>query len=242
MGRVLSFGRVDLHQIGRDPLLRIVPLAPLLLVLIVRAGVPPLAGWLARSHSLDVTPLAPLAVAFLLLQLIPYLFGTLIGLLLLEERDAGTLTALRVTPVPLRGYGAYRAGAATAATVVALLVCLPSSGLLAVPLVRALPAVGLAALAAPMWGLGLAAFAANKVEGFAAMKIASFTLLAPIAAWFTAPPWELAFGLSPTYWPAKALWQAQAGAAVWPYVLAGAAYHLALLAWLAHHLHTRLTR
>lgn len=242
VGRVLAFGRADVRQIGRDPFLRVVLLGPVLILLAVRLGVPALTDWLLRHHGFDLAPLHPLVAAFMFVLLVPYLFGGLIGLLLLDERDQGILTALRVTPASLPGYGRYRAGLVMTATVVALVVCLPLSGLLAVPMVAALPSVGLAALAAPAWGLGLAAFATNKVEGLAALKIVSFVLSAPIGAWIAGSPWELAFGLAPTYWPAKAFWQAHLSGVVWPYALVGAAYHLAVLMWLARRLEVRLSR
>ena len=60
-----------------------------------------------------------------------------------------------------------------------------------------------AAPAAPLLALFLAAFARNKVQGFALMKAAGVVIWPPVAAVFVPMPWQLLFGVSPVYWPAR---------------------------------------
>ena len=52
----------------------------------------------------------------------------------------------------------------------------------------------------------LASFAVNKVQGFALMKATGILWLPPLLAWFVGLPWQLLFGIFPTYWPVKLFW------------------------------------
>ena len=64
---------------------------------------------------------------------------------------------------------------------------------------------------APAFSLFLAAFANNKVQGFALMKASGVINWPPIIAWFITSKWQFAFGLVPTYWPVKFYWTLEAG-------------------------------
>ncbi len=52
----------------------------------------------------------------------------------------------------------------------------------------------------------------------------------PCLAWFVDSPWNLAFGLLPPYWPAKAFWVANDHGMWWPYLLGGIVFS-ATVAW-----------
>ena len=68
----------------------------------------------------------------------------------------------------------------------------------------------------------MAAFATNKVQGFALLKGVGVLTWPPVIAWFIASPWQVAIGLDPLYWPLKLFWMLEAGdACVGPYYLAG---------------------
>jgi fluoroquinolone transport system permease protein len=87
----------------------------------------------------------------------------------------------------------------------------------------------LSGIMAPLFGLILATFASNKVEGLALTKALGIFLLGPLAAYFIDSNWQLLLGILPTYWPAKAFWVAAEGGNYWPYILVGVLYHLLLL-------------
>ena len=89
----------------------------------------------------------------------------------------------------------------------------------------------LLALLAPLAALFLAAFAANKVQGFALMKAAGVINWPPMMAYFIDGPWQLACGLVPTYWPAELYWMLCAGdPGWWVYLVIGLLFQLLLLA------------
>lgn len=222
-----ALGPIDLKNLRRDPLLVWLPLIPLLPALLVRWSMPPLAGWLAADFDFALAPYYPLIMSFLAV-LTPSFAGMITGFLLLDERDDQTLTGLLVTPLPLNGYLAYRIGAPLLAGAVMTLLVLPVAGLIAIPFSRMLAVVLLGALVAPLLALFLAAFAENKVVGFALMKSLNGVLILPAAAYFAPAGWQWAAGLIPTFWPLKAYWLAAEGsAAFWPAIVAGLAVNLA---------------
>lgn len=222
--------RRDRLNVGRDPLLVQLLVAPTALVVLLQLTDGGLGTWIARSTGVQVADYRPLLTSFLLLLLVPFLCGLLAGLVLLDERDEGVLPALRVTPLSLRGYALARAGASVVLSLATLLVAVPLSGSLpSGGLARTFPVLILAALFAPLPALLLAAVASNKVEGLAAMKATSLLFFTPLLAWFTDSRWALLLGAVPGYWPARAFWALSAGARAWPLVLAGLAYHAVLL-------------
>jgi fluoroquinolone transport system permease protein len=226
-----ALGANDLTSVRRDSLLVYMLAIPPLMVVLARLFIPAATAYLSTNFGFDLVPYYPMLLSFFFVLQIPLLFGVLVGLMVLDEKDDDTLTALRVTPISMSGYALYKGGAAVVLSSVYVLVALPLTGLLPASLLAAVvPAAILSGLMAPIFALVVATFAANKVEGLALMKALGIFMLGPLAAYFVGPSyWQLLFGLLPTYWPAKAFWVAGEGGAFWPYVLAGLAYELVLL-------------
>jgi fluoroquinolone transport system permease protein len=231
---IRALGPIDLKNVQRDSLLRWIGLYPVLIALIARWGVPVLTRQVAERFDFDLTPYYGLGLS-LMLELMPILAGMVVGFLLLDQRDDQTLTALQVTPLTANGYLVYRIAMPMLFSVLTTLLVFPIIGLMPVaPLPLVLMALG-AALLAPIYALFLASFAENKVQGFALMKGAGVVMLPPTIAYFVHSPWQLAFGLVPTYWPVKAFWALQAGDTnYWLYVLVGLVYQLFLMLLLLH--------
>jgi fluoroquinolone transport system permease protein len=212
--RLLALARsaagVDWKNVRRDDLLAGVGIAPFALALAFRLGLPPLGALLDRELGFDLAPYHPLLASFYLL-LAPSMAGMVTGFLLLDERDGGVLTALRVTPIPLAGYLAVRLAAPLLVGGLVTVAGYPLAGIAPLPLADLAPLALVAALNAPATALFLAAFADNKVTGFALVKILNTIAFVPIAAWFVGPPWQLLAGLVPTFWPLKMTWVAAAG-------------------------------
>jgi fluoroquinolone transport system permease protein len=242
MRTLAAFGRSDLINIWRDSLLVYIVIVPWLMVLLLRLLIPGIGAWFASAHGIDLTAYYPLILSFIVLQT-SMMFGVIAGLLVLDERDAHTLTALRVTPLPLFGYVGYRFGMTLLVSIVTLVLVLPLTGLLPLAqLAAVLPAVVLSSLLGPVLALVMVVFANNKLEGLALMKGFGILLLGPLAAYFISSDWQLLFGVLPTYWPARAYWAASSGGAGWLFLLVGLAYYGLLLAWLLRRFRARLER
>jgi len=227
-----AFGRNDIRGTYRDPLLVMVVVAPAIWTTGVAVLTPRVTALLARRNGFDLVPYYPLIMtAFLLLTSI-VIVGALAAFLVLDEADAGTLTALRVTPVPLSTFFAYRAATVLVVTTVYVIATMSFSGLLRPGLVPALIPIGLlAGLSAVVTLLLVIAMASNKIQGLAVVRALGMLIAGlPCLPWFIHSGWNLAFGALPPYWAAKAFWVANDNGAWWPYFLAGGVYNAAI-AW-----------
>ncbi|WP_020673916.1 ABC transporter permease [Amycolatopsis nigrescens] len=227
-----AFGRNDLRGVGRDSLLTGMFLAPLVWIAAVRFGTPPVTRMLAEDYRFDLTPYYPVLLVGFLLLTSAIIVGGVTALVVLEERDAHTLTAVQITPASLGRYIGYRAIVAIALTTVYVVATIIASGLLPARLVPALIPIGvLTGLSALVIALAILAVAKNKVEGIAAIRAMGIVVAGlPLLPAFIDSDWQLAFGILPTYWPAQAFLTADDGGTWWPYLLGGAAYQV-LLAW-----------
>ncbi|UXA20024.1 ABC transporter permease [Mycobacterium sp. SMC-4] len=230
---LIAFGRNDLRGTYRDPLLVMLVLAPVIWTTAVAVLVPLFTRMLADRYEFDLVPYYPLVLtAFLLLTSI-IIAGGLAAFLVLDEVDAGTLTALRVTPVPLSVFFGYRAATVLLITTVYVVATAAFSGILPVGLIPTMIPVGLlAGLSAIVTLLLIITFAGNKIQGLAMIRALGMLIAGlPCLPWFIDSAWHLAFGVLPPYWAAKALWVAADHGTWWPYLLGGLVYNLTVM-WL----------
>ena len=214
-------GSIDLKQLRRQSFLLYLILLPVLNGLLLRGLVP-----LARERFIDGVELEiyyPLIVSSLLVVLTPVLMGTVVGFLLLDERDEQTLTALLVTPLPMQVYLLYRIAIPTLLSIIMTLAGVWSADLASPGWVPLLVICIGNAIVAPIVSLVYFCFSENKVQGFGVLKILgaiSFSL--PIAAYFIPIPQQYLFGIFPLYWFAKAYWLACDGSAwTWSTIMIG---------------------
>lgn len=226
--------QADTRMVLRDPLLGWLLLLPVGLALLLRVLIPRMEEVLLAATGFQLAPYHPLIMGGYVMTA-PGIVGMVIGFVLLDERDARTLTALRVTPLTMRRYLAYRIALPLLVGTAATLAGYPLAGLSPLPMADLLPIAIVAGLAAPSLALVLAAAAPNKVAGFAVVKVLNGANLVPVAAYFAPLPLQLAAGVLPTYWPMRALWSAVSGESYAAYLFAGTGVGLlalALTAWL----------
>jgi fluoroquinolone transport system permease protein len=224
---VRSLGVNDIKNVIRDPFLKWMIPAPFLMAIAYRLLIPALmplaAPWIALEEYY------PLLLSTLIL-FIPLLYGVVVGFMLLDERDENTLTALKVTPMSLERYLVYRFTAPIAVSIITTLLAYPLVGLVPIDLATLVPITILASLTAPFIGLIFAAFAQNKVEGFAIQKMLGGLFMIPLVAYFIPSGWQIIFGICPTYWVLKAFWvSCEGGQGFWLYIVAGVIVHLAFI-------------
>jgi fluoroquinolone transport system permease protein len=173
-----------------------------------------------------------LVITALLLLTSIIVVGGLAAFLVLDDIDAGTLTALRVTPVSLMTFLVYRAVTVVVVTTAYVVATMSFSHLLEPGLIPALIPIGMTAgLSAVVTLLLIVAVAGNKIQGIAMVRLLGIVIAGlPCLPWFVDSAWNLAFGLLPPYWAAKAFWVASAHGIWWPYVFVGVIYNLAV-AW-----------
>ena len=166
---IRALGPIDVKSVARDSMLRWMIGMPIILAFVFRWGVPAVGGWLGERYDFDLAPYHPLLTSFLVLMT-PTLMGSVVGFLLLDQRDDRTLTALQVTPLSVQGYLAYRIAVPMAVSVPVMMAGIAIADLVEMGIVAAFAAAVQAAPTAPLYALFVAAFAANKVQGFALLK------------------------------------------------------------------------
>jgi fluoroquinolone transport system permease protein len=208
---VRSLTAIDLRNVVRDPMLRWLVLFTPAIGLLFRFGCPPIAEALYRQLGFRLVEYYPLLMSFVPL-VAAGLIGTVVGFLLLDQRDDQTLTALLVTPLRLEDYLRYRLGGVMLVGTMCGALMVPLAGLRDIAVLQVAVSTITAAPLAPIYALVLGTFAANKVQGFALAKAAGVVLVPGIVSYFVAAPWQIAFGLVPHYWALKVYWLFDAGA------------------------------
>jgi fluoroquinolone transport system permease protein len=106
------------------------------------------------------------------------------------------------------------------------------SGILEPGLITTLIPIGLlGGLSAVVTLLLIVTVANNKIQGIAMVRaLGMLSAGLPCLPWFIDSPWNLAFGVLPPYWAAKAFWAASEHSTWWPYLLVGVLYNVAV-AW-----------
>ncbi len=211
-----SYARADMRTLAGDRLL-----------LMVLAGVPILAvgarvfatfksAWIDRRYGLDMTPWLPLVWAFVLVVHTPIMIGGIVGLLLLEDADAGLLPAVACTPAGRRSLLTYRLGVCVALSATTVVVAVPVAGAVhpAGWAGVALTAVATAAVSI-VPALLLATVASDRLQGMAVFKTMSLPWYAPLALWGMHGAAGLPLWLIPTAWPVGAWWSHGLAAALW---------------------------
>jgi fluoroquinolone transport system permease protein len=229
-----SLGAIDARNVARDSMLRwIVVLTPAF-GLLFRYALPPAAAAIREQFGFDLTAYYALLMSFLPL-VVAGMIGTVVGFLLLDQRDDQTMTALLVTPLSLGDYLGYRMSVLMLLGVVFSCVTVLLAGLTETTLLQLVVTSIVAAPLAPIYALFLGTMAANKVQGFALAKIVGIVFVPCVAAYFVTGPWQFLFGLVPHYWPLKVYWLFDAGAVglALAHALLGLAWQAAVLALLA---------
>ncbi len=227
----------DARVLWRDPLLVWMTAMPIGMAALIRSVVGVVENMLGSSF--DLSPYYPLIMGGYLMTA-PGLIGFVVGFLLLDERDTGTLRALRVTPLPTTQYMAYRIAVPLIAGTLATMIGYRFAGLSPIPTAALAAIAAVASLSAPLLALVLAAASPNKVAGFAVVKVLNAVNLLPIAAFFVPPPMQYMAGVLPTYWPMRALWSVAMGAPYWPFLAMGGAVGAVAVLLAARVFHRRL--
>jgi len=226
----------EFRKFARDSILMLVLLAPILILVIVRLGIPLISEVLYTSFTFQLDPYYPLIFIFFC-AIFPLLFGMMAGFSLLDEQDEKVLQFIAITPLSRGGYLRTKFAVPTLATIPVLLIFAWLCGLFDGRYLRFLPMAILFALETPMMGMFLSGFANNKVEGLALGKAAGVFFAVPGAGYFLPSPWCYLTGLSPVFWPMNAYWSTSA-AGYWTSLGIGIIMH-AIVFWLLYRKFTR---
>jgi len=200
----LTVLKYDLRQIRHDPMLVLSTVAPILIWGILKYGYPLLATGIENKWAIDINPYF-MHSAVGLVTLIPMLFGIIYGFMMLDERDAGIITALSITPLGKSGYLQMRMIFPVIFSCLAIMIyCLTLNFSEQLTFVQLLILAIILSLNAPILLLFLGAFASNKVEGIAMSKGFGLFLMAILIDYIVPAPYDWLAGYSPLFWIERA--------------------------------------
>ena len=187
----------DARLVWRDPLLKWVLLLPVGLALPLRVLIPKVHDALLLSAGFDAAPFYPLVMGGYLMTA-SGIVGMVVGFLLLDERDARMPMAVRVTPLSMRRYLAYRVTGPLLLATAATLLGYSMIGVTPLPFNTLIAISAVGALSAPLLALVQATASPNKVAGLAVVKVLNGVNLLPIAAFLRPTPLQYVAGVIPT--------------------------------------------
>ncbi|HPR31348.1 MAG TPA: hypothetical protein PLK12_04595 [Prolixibacteraceae bacterium] len=194
----------DWKIIGRDPMLFVSYLAPFLILCVVLFLFPYVSGLTDRYFQFPLEPWFSFGYIFFL-PLVTMLIGMVYGFILLDERDAGLISYLSVTPLGKKGYIFVRMLIPTLVSLFFSLGYLLLTGFEATLNPLEIMVLSLIiATEAPMIILFLGAFAHDKVEGIAMSKGFGILLLAMIIDYFFRGSWRWLLAVCPLWWVERA--------------------------------------
>ena len=225
--RAISY---DYKVLKGDPMLILSMLVPLILWALMYLLFPLLETLIMIQWSVDISPYYPQAGIFFLM-IIPMMLGMVYGFVLLDERDAGVITAISVTPTGKSGYLKIRMGIPMMLSLIFILLYLYLLQLTgALGIIQLIVISILVSSQSLILLLVLGAFAHNKVMGMAISKGFGILLIGPLLDYGLPVPYNWIGGYSPLFWASRSL-MADSPGSFWLYAGITFLFHL-LLIWI----------
>ena len=226
MKKFLKIVLNDFRLVFRDNSLKIFIFLPLLILLVIRCGLPYVAGIYEglRDYIAVILMLATLQGSIA--------FGFIYSMVLVDEKDTDVAKVYGILPVSKFRFTAFRLIPplilATLATF-ALLLVEPFYGF---SLTANLVYSTLAGTTAPIMTLFIAAVAKNKIEAMTWQKLFNIPLFLPVLAFYVPAPFFFIFAVFPTFWAYQGFNCLIEGGNFWVYMLIGFAYSILILGWM----------
>ncbi len=250
MRKYLFLLKYESKTILRDPINLFLCIFPLLLLGLSAFVFPRVLRSAGLIQGIALQTALPMAI-IIFLTMGGFLVGAMSTFLLLDHKDEHTLHTIAATPIGLSGYLKFKLTYIYLLTVLSCLIVLLGTKWLAGDVyqiggARLFDKIGFwqvitfslsSSLFAPALSLTQAAFAKNKVEGFAWIKGAGIVAMVPVLLLFPAFSGSLqyALGIFPNFWAAKGLLQvlspldSPVNLSYGLYVAAGTIYNLLIL-------------
>lgn len=227
MKKIMLLFYNDFKNILREPMLILLMIGPFLMGGVLKWLIPFMTELLLPYFNLaDYYSL----IAGCVLLFIPMLMGTLVGFLLLDEKDDNIFLMLIVTPLGRKGYLAYRTLFPSVISLISSIIILPFINIIDISFLTIILVSLLTSLSAPLTALFFASIAGNKVEGLALSKGLGIFLAIPIIAYFINYPWRLIAGFVPYYWPIHTIVSIDYSThSFWFHILVGVLIHIMAL-------------
>lgn len=183
-----------MRNAGRDPTLLVMLFVPVLMILVTRFGVPPLAE--AWPVVVDYYPIIVVFFCVITAMMPAYI----VSFMLLDEKDQGVLTAYRIMPITPEGFFGMRMLFMFVFDLTGSFLLLQMNGLVAVPVFKSIIVSVVCAACSPFFVFLTVSVAKNKIEGATIMKVLNVLLMLPLISLFVDSPLTYILGVIPFYW------------------------------------------
>lgn len=224
MKKLIKVAVNDFRLVFRDNSLKIFIALPLLILVVIKYGVPYVAGIYEDLHGYIsvILMLATMQGATA--------FGFIYSMVLVDEKDTQVAKVYGILPVSKFWFVVFRLIPpfllATLATVFLLLV----EPFYDLPVFSILVYSALAGLVAPLMTLFVATVAENKIEAMTWQKLFNLPLFLPVLAFFVPASVSFVFAIFPPFWAYQGFNSLIEGGNFWLYMLIGFAYSILLIA------------
>jgi fluoroquinolone transport system permease protein len=224
MKTLLLLSRQDFTTTFRDPVFKGLLVFPLVAFFaLVRWVLPPVV-----QHYPPVGSYQTVILMWACLQSAT-MFGFIYGFLFLDEKEEHVFLVLRVVPVSTFRLLASRLLVGFLVSSFVNVMLLHFGGIVRLPWWQEVLLAAHFSLMAPLMAVVLGAFAKNKVEGMAQMKVINLLFILPGLIYFLPQPFVHLTALVPTYWSFRSLETAGSGADFFFYFWGGIGYYALLL-------------
>lgn len=191
--------KIDIKTMLNDYILLLTVIAPVLLMFVLKYGVPIINQALVDRYAFHLTDYYPLILG-ITLMLLPMLIGCMSSFVLLEDYDEGLLTYYSVTPLSKERYLLYRIGLPILFNIIFSLILIYFTNLVSLPFIQALFIILLASTQTIIITLFIVSYAANRVEGLALSKMAGVAIFLPLLEILLKTKLKYGIMMSPTYY------------------------------------------
>jgi len=220
----------DYKLLKGDPMLILSMMVPFILWVLMHFLFPFVENLLSDQWNVEISHWYNQTGTFFLM-LIPMMMGLVYGFILLDERDAGVITAISVTPTGKSGYLKLRMSIPLLLSfvfIILFLLLLRLTGNLG-PMQLIIISL-LVSSQSLILLLFLGAFAQNKVMGMAISKGFGILLIGPVLDYALPAPFNWTGAYSPLFWASRSL-MADSPGNFWLYAGITFLFHL-LLIWI----------
>ncbi len=194
MNSILTYTRNDLKLIFRDPVLYVMFIVPLLFILLLRFGLPPLFEVMPVLVSYKMVILASICLVTAMFPAFIFSF------IMLDEKDLEVMAAIRVLPVSSSVFILYRLLFISLFSFFFNLLILVLSNQTEWSIGKMLLVSVPVAMVSPVSCLIITAFSSNKIIGTTWMKGLNFLFMIPVLTYIFEGSWEYILGILPYYW------------------------------------------
>lgn len=231
MKKIMTLALNDVKNIKRDSMLLPIIIAPIMLTLLARFGLPPIRNMVFEKLSFDIYPYYDF-IALLFLMVIPMMVSIIEGFILLDDKDEEMLSYFAITPLTKSGYLKYRLISALVICFILTNLFLLFSNLVKYSFLKFMLLSLLASLEGAIGAIILATFASNKVEGLALSKALSLLILPAAIAYFVKSKLHWLGAFIPHFWMEKSFMAALYGSNFMLFMIIGLICHILFLYYL----------